>query len=135
MAACIPVVLFVGMFLLYFSTSLGFFVYGDDISMLDVTRSIVEQHSVTVPDVPFPASAIGADGNHYSKYGIGQSVLAIPFHIVGSLAQSVFTVDEFADADGVLRSSLIIYTVRTLGSVDGRERLCISAQERSDLVL
>jgi hypothetical protein len=115
MTARLPTTLFVAMFLLYFSTGLGFFVYGDDISMLDVTQSIVQRHSLSVRSVTFPASAIGADGNHYSKYGLGQSLLAIPFYVAGSLVETVFRAREVTGFGGVLRTSTSIYVVCTLG--------------------
>lgn len=76
--------LFCGLTLLYLSTARGIFEYGDDFSMLQVTRSIVERWDIDVPKAT-PGAAQGADGRYYSKYGIGQSIIAIPFYIIGRM--------------------------------------------------
>ena len=54
--------------------------------MLQVTRSIATQASVAVPP-DTPGSRRGIDGRYYSKYGIGQSVLGVPFYLMGTFAK------------------------------------------------
>jgi hypothetical protein len=68
--------------LLYIGTARGTLSFGDAASMLAVTRSIATQGSVAVPDAP--GAVRGVDGQCYSKYALGQSVLAVPFYLVGS---------------------------------------------------
>src|SRR4051794_36610534 len=97
--------LFAAMFLLYFSTSFGVFLYGDDISMFQVTESIVQRRGLTVSASPFPLSSIGLDGQRYSKYGLGQSLLAVPFYLAGSAVNTVARARETVDTNGVLRTS------------------------------
>ena len=106
--------LFVAMFLLYFSTAFGMFLYGDDISMLNVTESIVDKHSTEVEAADFPASPTGIDGNHYSKYGIGQSLLAIPFYLSGKALRPIVNLNEVTDSSGLLRTGTTIYVVSLL---------------------
>src|SRR4030042_3137685 len=45
-----------------------------------VTRSIVEEFDLSIPS---GLGVRGADGRDYSWYGLGQSVLGIPFYIFG----------------------------------------------------
>src|SRR4030067_1154348 len=45
-----------------------------------VTKSIVERFDLSIPD---GLGIKGVDGRDYSWYGLGQSVLAIPFYIAG----------------------------------------------------
>lgn len=55
---------------------------GDEKSMRELTRSMVVEQSVEVPDEPF-VGVPGADGRTVSKYGIGQPVLSLPFELLG----------------------------------------------------
>jgi 4-amino-4-deoxy-L-arabinose transferase-like glycosyltransferase len=95
--------LFLGVSLLYLSLSRGVFLYGDDVLMYQVTEGIIERGSVAVtsplasepvvaqapPDVAFTAAAIpGQDGRGYAKYGIGQSLVAIPTYVLSDLLLS-----------------------------------------------
>ncbi|HEV3059047.1 MAG TPA: glycosyltransferase family 39 protein [Vicinamibacterales bacterium] len=68
--------------LLYLSTSKGIFEYGDDWSMLYVTNAIVDHMGTDVPS-DAPGSVHGKDGRFYSKYGLGQSLAAVPFYLAG----------------------------------------------------
>jgi 4-amino-4-deoxy-L-arabinose transferase-like glycosyltransferase len=82
---CSTVAIWLGLFLslFYIATARGTMTFGDDISMLRVTRSVATQASFAVqPDTP--RSTRGIDGRYYSKYGIGQSVLGVPFYLIGA---------------------------------------------------
>lgn len=75
-------------FLLFlFSTSLflllqqGTIENSDGYSMYCVTRAIIEEKTVRVP--PECSEIKGRDGNYYVKYGIGLSLVAIPFYLIG----------------------------------------------------
>ena len=89
----VALMMLVGVTLLYAAISRGVFLFGDDTIMFQVTESMVERRSfaVTSPTFDavatnptldaagFTASAIpGDDGRGYAKYGIGQSLVAIP---------------------------------------------------------
>jgi hypothetical protein len=58
----------------------------DEGSMLEVTKSLVRSGSF---DVPPNAGEIGRDGRYYSRYGIGQSIGAVPFYAIGLAAGRV----------------------------------------------
>lgn len=95
-ATVVALLVLVGVALIYGATSRGVLLYGDDTLMFQVTRSIVEDgdFSVTSPTYAevaadpslnaggFTASAMpGEDGDRYAKYGIGQSLVAIPAYV------------------------------------------------------
>ncbi|HMM43161.1 MAG TPA: hypothetical protein PKA95_14795, partial [Thermomicrobiales bacterium] len=95
-AAVVALLVLAGVTLVYVAISRGVFLYGDDTLMYQVTRSMVEDgdFSVTSPTYDevaanpaldaagFTASAVpGDDGGRYAKYGIGQSLVAIPAYV------------------------------------------------------
>ena len=59
----------------------------DGQSMFGVTRSIVEHWDVTVHDAVIGVPGLG--GRYYSKFGPGQSLLAIPLYLVGRALEAV----------------------------------------------
>jgi len=67
--------------------SRGVFVYGDDILMFEVARSLAEGRGLEVSspaDRGVVARSIpGIDGKHYAKYGLGLSLVAAPFTALG----------------------------------------------------
>jgi hypothetical protein len=98
-------------FLVYLSTTPGVLEFGDDWSMLQVTRSIVDHGDVDVP-ANTPGSAATPDGRHYSKYGIGQSLLAVPFYVVG--AELADWSGNSAEDAGVLRQGTALTLSATM---------------------
>ncbi len=68
----------------YAGTSRGVFVFGDDILMYQVTQAIWDRGEVAVTSPAARgdnARAIpGRDGERYSKYGLGTSLVALPFY-------------------------------------------------------
>jgi hypothetical protein len=67
---------------LYLVTASGYIIVSDAGSMLGVTQSLLHGHL----DVPCdPSSARGLAGHCYSFYGLGWSLAAIPFYLLGSL--------------------------------------------------
>ncbi len=59
----------------------------DGQSMFGVTRSIVEHWDVTVHDAVIGVPGLG--GRYYSKFGPGQSLLAIPLYLIGRALEAV----------------------------------------------
>jgi hypothetical protein len=101
--------------LLYIGTARGTLSFGDDASMLGVTRSIATHASFAVPPGT-PGASPGIDGRYYSKYGLGQSALAVPFYLVGRFV--------YERSDAVLRNANpdanpITYCACLLGIVSG----------------
>ncbi len=105
--------LFIGIFLVYLSTATGVLDFGDDWSMLYVTRSIVESGGVSVP-ASAPGVVHGADGHYYSKYGLGQSLLAIPFYVAGTNI-AAFDGTPAVASSGILQGTALTYVVTMLG--------------------
>jgi len=60
--------------------------FGDDVSYFRVSQSIATQASVAVPP-DTPGSMRGIDGRYYSIFAIGQSVLGVPFYLMGAFAK------------------------------------------------
>jgi hypothetical protein len=89
---------------LYLLTANGRIDSGDGEAIYQMTRSIVEKHTFAIPPPPpeekfydsfgreIPQQLLdgggaygawGAEGHYYSKYGIGQSLIAIPLYLGG----------------------------------------------------
>jgi hypothetical protein len=67
---------------IYWLTSSDIMLYDTDASIAryEVTKSIVERFDLSIPEgIGFK----GNDGREYSWYGLGQSLLAVPFYIIG----------------------------------------------------
>jgi hypothetical protein len=101
--------------LFYIASARGTLSFGDDDSMLQVTQSIATDASVAVP--PGPGARRGIDGRYYSKFGLGQSILGLPFYVIGSFIATRYS-------DPVLRSanrdaSPITYFACLLGIFSG----------------
>lgn len=102
--AAVALLLALGFAAFYAGVSRGVFVFGDDILMYQVTEAIVERGEVSVTS---PArrgdvarSIVGRDRDHFAKYGIGQSLVAIPFYASASRFERLKlhdTVDRFGN--------------------------------------
>src|SRR5215831_7027764 len=91
--------LFVLFLLIYGGTARGVLEEVDDVAMLRLTQSIVRQGSVAVtPDTP--GSSVGVDGRSYTRYGVGQSLLGIPFYVLGSLLPAEVETADVYDPHG-----------------------------------
>jgi hypothetical protein len=106
------IVLLIFFLSLYLLTANGRIDSGDGEAIYQVTRSMVEKRAFTIPPPPpeekyydsfgreIPQELLagggaygawGADGHYYSKYGIGQSLIAIPLYIGGLILDRVVT--------------------------------------------
>mgnify|MGYP005842674899 CR=1 FL=1 len=112
----VAVWLFLCFLALYISTAKAVFEYGDDVSMLQVTQAIVERRSLNVEPCA-PGSKVGMDGYCYSKYGLGQSLLGIPFYVVGKVLLPLAPVPSIVDERGLVRAGTIPYLASLLGTV------------------
>jgi hypothetical protein len=82
------VCLIVGTLALYASTAGGSLTSTDAVVSFDLTRSIVDRHSIALSgDLLGLDANRGVDGRYYSQYGIGQSLYNVPFYVAGSAAQ------------------------------------------------
>jgi hypothetical protein len=106
------IVLLIFFLSLYLLTANGRIDSGDGEAIYQVTRSMVEKRTFAIPPPPpeekyydsfgreIPQELLagggaygawGADGHYYSKYGIGQSLIAIPLYIGGLILGRVVT--------------------------------------------
>ena len=80
-----------GLYLLFFAIYLisasGHFWSTDHISVYLTTQSLVENHSLAIK--PIHDTAVGKDGNSYSVFGLGQSILSIPFYLTGKIVDAI----------------------------------------------
>jgi len=78
----IHLALFLFFFSVYVLTGQGSIQSADGKIMFLLTQAIVENHSVSFSEI---VSLSDTPGPQYSKYGLGMSVLAIPFYLFGKL--------------------------------------------------
>lgn len=82
--------LFLGSLSLYLLTAGGSLSSTDATVMFDLTRSLVERRSIALSDNLLGLDANrGLDGRFYSQYGLGQSIVNIPFYLVGVAVRDV----------------------------------------------
>jgi hypothetical protein len=100
--------------LLYTGTAKGILEQVDDVAMLRVTQSIVRDGSVAVePDTP--GAMPGADGRYYTRYGLGQSLLAIPFYLLGSRLPETVPTENVFDPHGFVTASPLAFALSGVG--------------------
>src|SRR5579871_2990612 len=99
--------------LVYCGTAKGVLEEVDDAAMLRVTQSIVHDFSTAVPP-DTPGAMPGIDGQWYTRYGIGQSLLAIPFYLVGSVLPSSIPTANVYDPHGYVVADSIAIVVTGL---------------------
>src|SRR5262245_62324337 len=76
---------------LYTLTAGGSLGTSDAVVTFDVTRSLVEQHSIALSDnLLGNETNRGVDGRYYSQFGIGHSIYGIPFYLFGRTAARFF---------------------------------------------
>jgi hypothetical protein len=80
--------LLAGTLALYASTAGGSLTSTDAVVSFDLTRSIVDRHSIALSGNLLGLDANrGVDGRYYSQYGIGHSIYNVPFYVAGRAAQ------------------------------------------------
>ena len=117
----IAVLLWLFFLCLYLLTAKGFIKHFDNETVYQVTRSIVEQGRVSV-EKEFAGGIVGTrgpDGLLYSKFEIGQSLMAIPLYLLGKaftgvipgLPQTLFTrfTCSFLDVFVTATTCVVIY--------------------------
>jgi hypothetical protein len=140
--------LFLGFSALYIAISRGVFVYGDDVLMFQVTEGLVERGgpAVTSPsdrgDVA--VSVPGKGERNYAKYGLGQSLVAIPAYVASDLVlEPLLPLAEQRDNYGNLRTGTRLYGTALTDAVLGGATVAVlfllarhvGYSERTGLVL
>lgn len=110
--AQIGMIIFVFFLSLYILTASGRVETSDGHIMLAATKSIVENRTFAIPkDTP---GVQGIDGKYYSKYGIGQSIVAIPWYIGGKFLASKVLPAKYAGYATMFAVSLFNAAVTAL---------------------
>jgi hypothetical protein len=102
---------------------------GDGEAMFQVTRALVEQGRLDLPpgilpavetiltdttDTQIPYTVVGHDGRTYSKYGLGQSLAALPLYLLGAAWRTLTGVDHAPRTAATLLNSLLIAAISGL---------------------
>jgi hypothetical protein len=106
--------LFACFMLLYIGTAVGILRYGDDISMMHVTARMLNRGDFEV-GAGTPGSNPGPDGRYYSKFGIGQSLLALPFYRVGQALEAVWPTRSTVDVTWWITGGTPVLVVSLIG--------------------
>src|SRR5262245_1695147 len=78
---------FVAALALYTLTAGGSLTSTDAVVTFELTRSLVERHSIALPgDLLGSGGNQGRDGLYYSQFGIGHSLYNVPFYLAGRAA-------------------------------------------------
>lgn len=87
----------------YLFTAGGSLTTTDAVVMFDLTRNMVEHHSVALSGNLLGMDAHrGADGRYYSPFGIAQSIYNVPFYVAGKAAMKA--VPRIGKPDSVLKA-------------------------------
>jgi hypothetical protein len=87
------ILLFLFCFSLYISTMSGVINYGDEMEKYRVAQSIVERGEFSFRPTA-QKNAIGVGGRTFSGYELGQTLVEIPFYLLGKIAATVFPVPD-----------------------------------------
>ncbi|HEX2324538.1 MAG TPA: phospholipid carrier-dependent glycosyltransferase, partial [Chloroflexota bacterium] len=111
----------------YLLTMSGRVISGDGETMYLTTRALVTEGSLAI--VPRPESAEGRDGRWYSKYGLGQTAVQLPFFVAGhAIGKALGAPDDRAARFAVGMANSVVsaalaglfwLTLRALGSGRG----------------
>ncbi|MCX7840960.1 MAG: glycosyltransferase family 39 protein, partial [Anaerolineae bacterium] len=88
-----PVLLFLLFFSLYVFTMSGAIHYGDEMEKYRVAQSIVERGDFTFRPTA-QRNVIGIRGRTVSGYELGQTLVEVPFYVLGKLAYTIFPVAD-----------------------------------------
>ena len=100
-----------GIALLCFATAGGGMTTTDAVVAFDVTRNLVEHHSVaTTGDLLGNDAYRGRNGSYYSPFGIAQSVWNIPFYLAGRVAAGR-RATRIGGPDTIVKAAVALATV------------------------
>lgn len=126
----VAVLLGLGFAALYAGISRGTFVFGDDILMYQVTEAIWERHEVSVSSPVWRGdvakSIPGVDGGHYAKYGIGQSLVALPFYARSAERFRGYQLPVTADRVGNLRYGPTVFGTGLTNAATGGATVAVA---------
>jgi FtsH-binding integral membrane protein len=112
----IAVRLFVAFVLVYLGTAKGILEEVDDFAMLRLTQAIVDNHSFAVPE-DTPGASQGLGGQYFTRYGLGQSLIGIPFYLVGSALQIDVPTHDVFDPHGFVLATPLAIAMTLVGTL------------------
>src|ERR1700741_2783924 len=103
-------------FLLALAAALiAFVVQSGELGSADTTHRLQSTHSFWTSEPPvfpneYPEFGVhGRNGSLQSWYGIGQSVLMLPFDILGTYVQGLQIFDGYGDTDPTVRNIVVTF--------------------------
>jgi len=106
--------LFVCLASVYLLTAGGHVYSGDGHSIYQTTRALVERGELSIDGEDYVYGATGPDGEFFSKFGIGQSLVAAPLYMVARQAVSVLGAQGMGAFAGKSPSDLCLPITYTL---------------------
>ncbi len=82
--------LYLALLAIYLMSGAGHFFSTDHVAVYLVTESLLERGELALPG-PMNDSLQGPDGKHYSMFGVGQSLVAMPLYILGKTVDGIAT--------------------------------------------
>ena len=114
----------------YAATSRGVFIFGDDILMYQVTEAIWERGEVAVTSPArrgdYARSTLGRDRQRFAKYGLGPSLVALPFYGASHRLFDRLELPATADAWDNLRSGPAIFGTGLTNAVTGGATVAVT---------
>ena len=111
-------------FLLALAAALiAFVVQSGELGSADTTHRLQSTHSFWTSEPPvfqneYPEFGVhGRNGSLQSWYGIGQSVLMLPFDILGTYIQDLHVFDRYGDTDPTVRDIVVVFLTQMLINV------------------
>lgn len=97
---------FTAFFAFFFITGSGHFYVVDELTRYNVTVSVFEKHTLAIEN---GYGDIGRDGKLYSKYGLLQSIVALPLYAAGKAASAL--------APENLKQNILVLAVSALNQI------------------
>jgi hypothetical protein len=114
----------------YAGTSRGVFVFGDDILMYQVTEAIWERGEVAVaslaPSKDVAHASRGGGGRRFAKYGLGPSLVALPFYGASHWLFDRMELPATADSFGNLRTGPTIFGTGLANAATGGATVAVA---------
>ncbi len=111
-------------------TSRGVFVFGDDVMMYQVTEAIWERGEVSVTSEAtrkvVANARRGVDGRRYAKYGLGPSLVALPFYGASHRLFDRLELPQTADHVGNLRAGSTIFGTGLANAATGGATVAVT---------
>src|SRR3569833_1506193 len=99
---------------------LAFVVQSGELGTSDTTHRLESAHSFWTSDPPvslyeYPEFGVhGRNGSIQSWFGIGQSILMLPFDLLGTAVEKVPIFTQYADTDPSVRDIVVVYLTQIL---------------------